>query len=117
MSHKYYILRKNEFISTIVVDSPKLPQKHTPGHLKRGKSLNTTNQSSRKNSAFIPKRQMSTSGKPASHTIVVVKPAINSDATEKDPDLIRLLVLLLLFYFTLKFYTLYCTLHIYAVKF
>ncbi|XP_067001054.2 BLOC-1-related complex subunit 5 [Anabrus simplex] len=67
-------------------DSPKLPQKH--GHLQRGKSLGAPN--NRKNSGIMPKRQLSTFTKSPAHNIVVVKPAVSAEPTDKDPDLLRL---------------------------
>ncbi|XP_069684909.1 BLOC-1-related complex subunit 5 [Periplaneta americana] len=67
-------------------DSPKLPHKHG-SQLQRGKSLGS---SSRKSSGVIPKRHFSMMNKSSAHNIVVVKPAANAEATDKDPDLIRL---------------------------
>lgn len=66
-------------------DSPKLPHKHG-GHLQRGKSLASN---SRKSGGVIPKRQFSMN-KSSAHNIVVVKPAANTEAMDKDPDLLRL---------------------------
>jgi hypothetical protein len=69
------------------VDSPKLPHKHG-GHPQRGKSLGSN---SRKSGGVIPKRQFSMN-KSSAHNIVVVKPAANTEAMDKDPDLLRLQV-------------------------
>jgi hypothetical protein len=69
------------------LDSPKLPHKHG-GHLQRGKSLGSN---SRKSGGVIPKRQF-TMNKSSAHNIVVVKPAANTEAMDKDPDLLRLQV-------------------------
>lgn len=67
-------------------DSPKLPLKHG-SHLQRGKSLGSNN---RKTGGMIPKRQFSMMNKLSTHNIVVVKPAVNSEALDKDPDLLQL---------------------------
>jgi hypothetical protein len=40
----------------------------------------------------IPKRQFSVVNKSSAHNIVVVKPAANTEAMDKDPDLLRLQV-------------------------
>ena len=69
------------------LDSPKLPHKHG-GHLQRGKSLGSN---SRKSVGVIPKRQFSMN-KSSAHNIVVVKSAANTEAMDKDPDLLRLQV-------------------------
>jgi hypothetical protein len=70
------------------VDSPKLPLKHG-SHLQRGKSLGTN---SRKSGGVIPKRQFPMMNKSSTHNIVVVKPAANTEAMDKDPDLLQLQV-------------------------
>jgi hypothetical protein len=57
--------------------------------LQRGKSLGSNN---RKSGGVIPKRQFSVVNKSSAHNIVVVKPAANTDAMDKDPDLLRLQV-------------------------
>jgi hypothetical protein len=69
------------------LDSPKLPHKHG-GHPQRGKSVGSNN---RKSGGVIPKRQFSMN-KSSAHNIVVVKPAANTEAMDKDPDLLRLQV-------------------------
>ncbi|KAK7873285.1 hypothetical protein R5R35_011351 [Gryllus longicercus] len=67
-------------------DSPKLPQKQS-GQLQRGKSLG--NPTGRKGSGIMSRKPLPTLNKSA-HNIVVVKPAVSAEATDKDPDLLRL---------------------------
>lgn len=67
-------------------DSPKLPQKHS-GQLQRGKSLG--NPTGRKGSGIMSRKPLPMLNKSA-HNIVVVKPAVNPEGTDKDPDLMRL---------------------------
>lgn len=57
--------------------------------MQRGKSLGSN---SRKSSGMIPKRQFSMMNKLSTHNIVVVKPAVNTEAMDKDPDLLQLQV-------------------------
>ncbi|XP_046384367.1 BLOC-1-related complex subunit 5 [Ischnura elegans] len=66
-------------------DSPKLPHKHLQGHGSRGKFVG---QSSRK--ALSRKTALVRSNITSGHNIVVVKPAVNTEPVEKDPDLVRL---------------------------
>lgn len=57
--------------------------------MQRGKSLGPNN---RKSGGVVPKRQFSVVNKSSAHNIVVVKPAANTEAMDKDPDLLRLQV-------------------------
>lgn len=57
--------------------------------MQRGKSLGSN---SRKGGGTIPKRQFSMMNKLSTHNIVVVKPAVNTEAMDKDPDLLQLQV-------------------------
>jgi hypothetical protein len=41
---------------------------------------------------MVPKRQFSVMNKLSTHNIVVVKPAANTEAMDKDPDLLQLQV-------------------------
>ena len=69
------------------------------GPLQRGKSIGSSlsGPSHRRGSGLNLKRQLTSLPK-SSHNIVVVKPAIKAETTDKDPDLLKLQVICISFY-------------------